>query len=193
MKVYTPKQSVELFHLLFVDQLGRKLDKGLYALKGGCNLRFFFKSIRYSEDIDIDVQEVSEHKLAETVEGILGSKPFRQILETYGISISRLTAPKQTGTTQRWRLGLDVTGLSVELPTKIEFSRRGMGSSVVFEAVDPLLIGDYQLGSIMANHYDAESTLRQKVGALVGRRAGCMETFGGGKEGSDCVGKGEAE
>ena len=54
---------------------------------------------------------------------------------------------------------------------KIEFSRRGMGSSVVFEAVDPLLIRDYQLGSIMANHYDADSALRQKIGALVGRRA----------------------
>ena len=28
------------------------MDKGSYALKGGCNLRFFFGSIRYSEQVD---------------------------------------------------------------------------------------------------------------------------------------------
>ena len=171
MNEYSPKQSVELFHLLFMDQLGRKLDKHLYALKGGCNMRYFFKSIRYSEDIDIDVQNVSEHNLAETVENILESKSFRQILQTHGIAVSRWTAPKQTATTQRWKLALNLMGLSVELPTKIEFSRRGMDLSPVFEAVDPILIGNYQLGPIMLNHYDAESTLKHKIGALVGRRA----------------------
>jgi hypothetical protein len=49
---------VELFHLLFLDQLGRKLDKRVYALKEGYNLRFFMKSIRYSEDMDIDIQTI---------------------------------------------------------------------------------------------------------------------------------------
>jgi len=38
MTKYTTIQYVELFHLLFLDQLGRKLDKRFYALKGGCNL-----------------------------------------------------------------------------------------------------------------------------------------------------------
>ena len=55
MKIYSPKASVELFHLVFIDLLGRKVDKKHYALKGGCNLRFFFKSFRYSEDMDVDV------------------------------------------------------------------------------------------------------------------------------------------
>ncbi len=56
MTKYNTIQYVELFHLLFLDQLGRKLDKSFYALKGGCNLRFFMKSIRYSEDVDIDIR-----------------------------------------------------------------------------------------------------------------------------------------
>ena len=56
MTKYTTIQYVELFHLLFLDQLGRKLDKRFYALKGGCNLSFFMKSIRYSEDMDIDIR-----------------------------------------------------------------------------------------------------------------------------------------
>jgi hypothetical protein len=43
-----PIAWVEQFHLLFLDQLGRKLDKRNYALKGGCNLRFYLRSIRYA-------------------------------------------------------------------------------------------------------------------------------------------------
>ena len=49
MKLYSPREAVELFHLVLIDLLGRKVDKKLYALKGGCNLRFFFKSFRPSE------------------------------------------------------------------------------------------------------------------------------------------------
>ena len=54
MAEYGVREYVELFHLLFLDQLGRKLDKRFYALKGGANLRFFARSLRYSEDIDLD-------------------------------------------------------------------------------------------------------------------------------------------
>ena len=52
----SPIACVEQFHLLFLEQLGRKLDKRHYALKGGCNLRFYLRSVRYSEDMDLDVQ-----------------------------------------------------------------------------------------------------------------------------------------
>ena len=54
---------IERFHLLFLVQLGQKLDKRFYALKGGCNLRFFLKSIRYSEDMDLDVQTIPVSEL----------------------------------------------------------------------------------------------------------------------------------
>ena len=67
MLTYTHRQFVELFHLLFINQLGRKLNKRFYALKGGCNMRFFFKSPRYSEDIDLDVQSIDVAFLREKV------------------------------------------------------------------------------------------------------------------------------
>lgn len=52
----TARQAVEVFHLIFLRALVAKgEDKSLIALKGGCNLRFYFGSIRYSEDIDFDV------------------------------------------------------------------------------------------------------------------------------------------
>src|SRR5471030_2169288 len=100
MKIYNPRQCVELFHLLFLSQLGRKLDKKLYALKGGCNMRFYFNSIRYSEDMDIDIQIVNKDTLYKNVNQIFNSTSFKYILQTYDIGILNTSAPKQTATTQ---------------------------------------------------------------------------------------------
>ena len=173
MTKYTTIQYVELFHLLFLDQLGRKLDKRFYALKGGCNLRFFMKSIRYSEDMDIDIRTapptIAKDNLRRTVAGILQSKPFAQILQIHGIMIGQWSEPKQTATTQRWKAGLSINGSTVLLPTKIEFSRRGMKGDTLFDAVDPELVRNYHLSPIMASHYDGSSAYEQKVDALVSR------------------------
>ncbi|MBI5049623.1 MAG: nucleotidyl transferase AbiEii/AbiGii toxin family protein [Nitrospirae bacterium] len=171
MTKYTVMQYVELFHLLFLDQLGRKIDKRFYALKGGCNLRFYLKSIRYSEDMDMDIFEIPKDKLRDTVVSILKSKPFVQILQVHGVIIERWSEPKQTGTTQRWKVGLAVSGSGIALPTKIEFSRRGMKGNTVFEPIDPELVRTYKLSPIMSNHYDIHSAYEQKVEALITRRA----------------------
>lgn len=48
-------QVVELFHLAFLQVLQARLDQARYVLKGGTNLRYFFDSVRYSEDIDLDL------------------------------------------------------------------------------------------------------------------------------------------
>ena len=48
------RQIVELFHVAFLDVLSLKLEQTRYVLKGGANLRYFFGSPRYSEDIDLD-------------------------------------------------------------------------------------------------------------------------------------------
>src|ERR1035437_4541314 len=125
MKTYAPIQYVEQFHLLFLDQLGRRLDERYFALKGGCNLRFFLKSIRYSEDMDIDIQDVLRSRLREKVNAILDSKPFAQILQVRGVRIDHKSEPKQTDTTQRWKFTLLANDSTAPLHTKIEFSRRG--------------------------------------------------------------------
>lgn len=171
MEPYVPSRCVEQFHLLFLAQLGRKVDKKQYALKGGCNLRFFLGSVRYSEDMDLDVRDVEIHVLQDKVQDILKSKPFAQILQARGIGIEHVTEHKQTGTTQRWKLGLRIERADMPLPTKIEFSRRGMEDDVRFESVDPELIRAYQLPPVMVNHYTAEAACRQKLNALASRTA----------------------
>jgi hypothetical protein len=166
----TGRQVVELFHLLFLDQLGRKVDKQCHALKGGCNLRFFLKSPRYSQDMDLDTREIPVHTLQDRVNGILESAPFAQILRVRGIEIAHVNDEKQTQTTQRWKLLLAVSRVERPLPTRIEFSRRGMSEEVRFEAIDPALIAGYEIPPIMATHYPKEIAYRQKLGALMDRK-----------------------
>jgi hypothetical protein len=170
MSTWSDIQAVELFHLLFLEQLGRKVDRRHCILKGGCNLRFFLKSIRYSEDMDLDVHGLPPGKLAAVVEGILQSAALSHLLAVRGMSIQRWTAPKQTDTTQRWKFLLALKDRGMELNTKVEFSRRGMSGDPVFEGVDPLLVREYSLGVTMASHYALEDALAQKVGALAHRR-----------------------
>ncbi|MEX0902291.1 MAG: nucleotidyl transferase AbiEii/AbiGii toxin family protein [Pseudohongiellaceae bacterium] len=52
--MFTDTQRREIFHFCFLDRLLRQSDSDLYVLKGGVNLRFFFNSPRYSEDMDLD-------------------------------------------------------------------------------------------------------------------------------------------
>ena len=164
------RQTVELFHLLFLDWLGRKMDKAHYALKGGCNLRFFLKSSRYSEDMDLDVAEEPVHSLRDKVDGILQARPFRQTLLARGIEIEHITLSKQTDTVQRWKLGLRTDTSELVLPTKIEFSRRGLDPGIRFESVVAELAAEYRLAPILANHYGPDTAARHKIEALCFRK-----------------------
>lgn len=166
MKQYNPRQSVELFHLLFLGQLGRKVDKKLYALKGGCNMRFYFKSIRYSEDMDIDVHIINKDTLLKNVNKLLNSVPFNSILQTQGIEILNISTPKQTLTTQRWKIELKSQHTSLPLHTKVEFSRREFEDDTIYEPIDSQIIRQYSLSPFMANHYSIQSMFRQKIRAL---------------------------
>jgi predicted nucleotidyltransferase component of viral defense system len=169
MEQIRPTRSVEQFHLLFLAQLSRRIDQRAIVVKGGCNLRFFLRSIRYSEDLDLDAGAIDTQVLRDRVREVFGSRPFAQILQATGIQIDHVTEHKQTDTTQRWKLGLRVEGMTVSLPTKVEFSRRGLDEGVAFGSVDPSVARAYQLPPLMLSHYEPATALRQKVGALAGR------------------------
>jgi len=132
-------------------------------------MRFFFKSPRYSEDIDLDVHKIPVDVLHTKINGILNSKPFMDILQVRDIEIEHITEHKQTETTQRWKLGLVVPHLDKPLPTKIEFSRRGLDKPVKFESISPEVLRTFELSPVLANHYSAETTCRQKLTALISR------------------------
>ncbi len=162
-------QAVELFHLHFVRLLCSGPDKDRFAIKGGCNLRFFFESVRYSEDIDLDVARLPVHALKEKVGKILEGPALLLPLKSRGISMRDVRAPKQTETTQRWKVGLAAEGRSLPLHTKIEFSRSGTTEEAKVEPVASSVLADYQLMPFLAPHYLLAAAVRQKIAALVGR------------------------
>jgi len=162
---YDPVQCVEFFHLTFLDHLGRKLDKRLYALKDGCNLRFFLGSIRYSQDIDLDVKTVGVVTLQKTVNAILQSPGLAMMLRPHALEIAQIFEPKQTETTQRWKVQLK-TPPGVIFPTKIEFSRRGLEIPVDFDSIDTAVLNAYRLHPLFIPHYGPEIAFKQKIRAL---------------------------
>lgn len=168
--MWTTRQAVEILHLLFLRAFGARVDKTLYALKGGCNLRFFLKSIRYSEDMDLDIQTMSVPTLANNVNRALADRAFTQSLRAQGIEIPRISAPKQTGSTQRWKLTLRLIDSGAEFPTKIEFSRRGLDEGTVVEPAEPAIIRSYHLYPVLVPHYTLQTAFAQKVLALALRQ-----------------------
>jgi len=162
-------EKIELFHLLFLDQFGRKTDKNLYALKGGCNLRFFMKSVRYSEDIGLDVHTIGKETLANKVDRILASAPFQAVLAHQGLAIGEVTKPKQTETVQRWKLSINDSEGGFPARTRLEFSRRRFDEGVAFESIDPVLARRYRIHPPLVNHYSLRTAFSQKVEALLSR------------------------
>lgn len=161
---------VEQFHLVFLNQLGQKLDKRLYALKGGCNLRFYFNSIRYSEDMDLDIQTIALPTLRNKVNQILNADSFQRILMARGIILRHYSEPKQTETTQRWKLDLRLPNSSVMINTRLEFSRRDQIESTLFEPIQTEIIQKYHLMPILSSHYPVILAYQQKIRALAFRQ-----------------------
>jgi len=169
--MYTHLELREVFHLEFLRWFGRKVKSEYYAVKGGVNLRFFYKSIRYSEDMDIDAYGIRKDVLMDMVMQVLGSPSFQTTLKPFGIE--RVVPPdiskaKQTETTQRFKAHL-VTYAGEDLFTKIEFSRRGFNGIIAVEPVSDDITRAYKLQPLVAPHYDIGSAIKQKIGALNAR------------------------
>lgn len=162
----------EVFHFCFLDRLLKTSDLKMYALKGGVNLRFFFNSPRYSEDMDLDVLAGNVSTLKKNAYKILKDASFLRNLRTYGIEEIDINDPekaKQTETTQRFRFGL-ITPSGQRLPTKVEFSRRPETTGEpVMALIDPEIARQYQKLSYRCQHYSGEVAVLQKIHALAGR------------------------
>lgn len=168
--MWNERQAIEVFHLLFLRALAARVDPALYVLKGGCNLRFFCKSVRYSEDLDLDIRTMAVATLKNNVERVLAAPAFVQTLLAQQITLGRISSPKQTQTTQRWKLMLRTGGSAHDVPTKIEFSRRAFDAGFAHGPVDGELITRYRLYPVLVQRYTLATAFQQKVQALALRR-----------------------
>ena len=162
-------QATELFHVAFLDVLSKRLEFDRYVLKGGANLRYFFDSVRYSQDIDLDVEGVPAWRLNEKIEALLSSPQTALLLRNAQLEVAERSNPKRTDTTQRWKIGLEAPGHSELIRTKIEFSyREGEGAHRI-EPIPRRIVEPYALRSPLVPHYVEDAPTEQKVLALAGR------------------------
>jgi predicted nucleotidyltransferase component of viral defense system len=162
-------QAIEFFHLAFLQVLQGRLDQAGYVLKGGANLRYFFDSVRYSEDIDLDVSGIEAWALQEKVDGALSAPALATLLRGGGLLVGEFSKPKQTETTQRWKVALILASRSEPLRTKIEFSRRNGEKRLILEAVPGRVVAPYALRAPTVRHYLGDAATEQKIEALAGR------------------------
>lgn len=160
--IYDSLQMREVFHLEFLRWMSRKVKSEFYALKGGANLRFFFNSFRYSEDMDLDVSNIRVDMLKDIVMQILSNQSFQDILKPFGIE--RLVNP-----TQHFKVHL-ITAAGEDLFTKVEFSRRGRNEGkVIVQPITDTILRLYKLPPLLIPHYDTESAIIQKIRAISDR------------------------
>lgn len=169
MPLPTERSAVELFHLLLLRLVSAGADRDHLVLKGGCNLRFFHGSPRYSEDLDLDARVASAATMRRRIDKALSSSTLALLLRAHGLTLASTSAPKQTETTQRWKIGLALEGLERELRTKVELSRRERTDAFVVGPVDREIARVHGVTPPVLAHYPAETAFRQKLRALTGR------------------------
>lgn len=169
MAGFSSAQITELFHLAFLDVLSKRLDPARYILKGGANLRYFFASARYSEDIDLDISGEVPWGLEDKVDAVLDSGALKILLRIGDLSIAEFSKPKQTATTRRWKVGVAISSSAEIVRTKIEFSNRGIEGTYRLEPIPSGVVAPYALRSPSVQHYTEDTPTEQKVRALAGR------------------------
>lgn len=162
-------QIIECFHLCLLSVLSRELGTDQVVLKGGANLRYFFASQRYSEDIDLDVVRLQAWQVKEKVDRALQSQVLNTLLRAEELEIEDFSAPKQTETTQRWKVAVNAKGRPDPVRTKLELSHRELDGRFALDPVPEAVVAEYAIRPPTVQHYLTGAAIEQKVHALAGR------------------------
>ncbi|MDH4045890.1 MAG: nucleotidyl transferase AbiEii/AbiGii toxin family protein [Gemmatimonadota bacterium] len=169
----SPVAAREIVHLAILRELMRIRGGDAVTVKGGVNLRLFFGSPRYSEDMDLDGTAQASDTIRDALKGLVEDASFARGLRPFGIrELDPGEGPnKDTDTTFRHKFGVVVSG-GIRYPTKVEVSFRGRHGTdrTAFESPAPEMLQPYGMDRFEIRHYVREAAVRQKLGALAGRR-----------------------
>src|SRR3972149_8342653 len=79
-----PVEIAESCQLVLLQALATRVDPAAWALKGGANLRFFYASERFSEDVDLDTFDIEPWAFQDRVDQTLASDLLRRTLGLLG-------------------------------------------------------------------------------------------------------------
>lgn len=157
---------IERFHLAFVEVAAVRLPIADFVVKGGANMRFFFRSPRRSRDIDFNYVGRRFESFAGRVDEVLESRALSELLRQHEITLVKPRRDKQTGTTRRWKLSLQAPSVE-EVASRIEFSARQEPlDDFELRPIDPEVARRLGGRSVPINRYGAIAMVTQKVDAL---------------------------
>lgn len=171
------RQAREVLHLALLEELAAKLGTENWSVKGGVNLRAYFGSVRYSEDVDLDVAPFKRQAVKRHLREIL--KPggrFARRLREYGIQELRIDEKeisKDSETTLRFKRQVVVGGVPHSTTVEVSFRAPRDGDSPRLAPVHPKVTDLYGtwFAGLLAMHYPRESAISQKLDALANRTA----------------------
>jgi hypothetical protein len=159
-------KAIEQFHLAFVEVAAVRLPIADFVIKGGANMRFFFRSLRRSRDIDFNYVGGRFESFAGRVDELLESRALTELLRQHEIRLLNPRRQKQTATTRRWKLSLQTPSVE-DADSKIEFSaREEPPDDFGLRPVDPELARRLGGRSVPINRYGPIAMVTQKVDAL---------------------------
>jgi hypothetical protein len=169
----TPVEIAESFHLAFLQALATRANLSAWALKGGGNLRFFYGSVRFSEDIDLDTFDIEPWAFQERVDQTLASDLLRRTLGLLGSRIDHLNPKERSETKSKWVVGVRQPSETEPIYTQIEVSHREYPYRE-FANVEPVAgtaVARYSaaLRRPTFGHYLPRAAVAQKIDALGGR------------------------
>ena len=170
-------ELVQGFHIAFLTALAQSADIRGWALKGGGNMRFFYGSRRFSEDIDLDATGAAT--FTRKVERAFESTLMQKQLAAIGTRMTEFYPKDRSDTKERWNLKLVIPGVPVEqgvASTKIEISYRpypAIPREIAVERIDSNVMATYggRLVAPQLTRYLAPSAVGQKIIALSERSA----------------------
>jgi len=169
LSVREAAKAIDSFQLAFLEVAAARLPIAAFVLKGGANMRFFFRSNRRSRDIDFDYRGQRVDTFADRVDEVFNSRALAELLRERGLQIIDPHRSKQTETTRRWKLA--VRAAAGDAATKVEFSARGNGSDdYALSQLDPEIARRLGGRPPRVNRYGPVAMVEQKVGALGRRR-----------------------
>lgn len=168
-----PIQIAESFHLAFLQALATRANLAAWALKGGGNLRLFYLSERFSEDIDLDTFDIEPWALQDRIDQTLASDLLKRTLGVLGSRIEYANPKERSETKSKWVIGLRHPSETGPVYTQVEVSHREYPyrNFVKVEPVSQAVVTPYAaaLRRPTFGHYLPRAAAAQKIDALCGR------------------------
>lgn len=166
----TPLEIREAVHVTLLRRLVERLPEGL-RLKGGVNLRLYYGSVRYSEDMDLDAAPRHRNKLQGVLTRIIEDPAYRRELDVLGIEGITPNAVQPGTGDAGLKFKLQAFAAGVPYHTKVEISFRETSPAAWAEAaaIPEVTQARYGCPGFSVARYEHAAAVVQKVNALATR------------------------